>query len=124
MGEILSLNTHIQNKTFSKTVLPFFTDLNPHFNYYREEEQSVFFLKAELYLFVFLRFIPPSVETALPTLESVFEKMDFTSRISTGEWVIDCVYEFDPNKSNHLLKDIHAIKNSGVYHFVEKVLNQ
>jgi hypothetical protein len=120
MGKIVNLQDFILERTFTNSVIPFFTGFNPYFNHYKEGDEAVFLIQTDMFLFIFLKFIPKNEPTKLPTIQQCFEKITFQSRISDGEWVVEGVHELENTAAKELLNDCKSIENSDVYAFLKK----
>lgn len=111
-------------KAFRKSVVPFFTRISSSFHHYREENESIVILSQNEYAFIFLKFINKNETTSLPTLIECFEPYRPTSRVSSGEWLVEGIYELRTEKAKRILEAMETYNQSDVFQFLKNVLKK
>lgn len=108
------MQEYIANKHLQEQVIPFFRNLNPSFEHYKENFEIAFVLQHHLNVVVFIKFVPSNTFTDLPTLEDSFQDVRSKPRISTGEWVVETIFEIEFNRIHEIMTLISHHKNSPV----------
>jgi hypothetical protein len=90
---IIEFEGYLCHKLFDTHVLPLMKTTNTQFSYFREEFQALVILEKQPLFFVFLTYIPNGHITHLPTLEQSMNNEKGETRDSTGEWVVDTIFQ-------------------------------
>jgi len=117
MDKPIDIETFLSDKVFKKQVIPFFQQLNPSFIPYQQHFEAVFSLHHSLNLVVFLLFIPRNEPTSLPTPHDSFQDITTRPRISTGEWVVESIFEVKQEKMDYLMENISKHQEKPVSFF-------
>lgn len=120
---IIDMNEFVANKKLREEVIPFFRRLNPAFSYFREKNDMAFVLNQQIQVVVFLTFIPRSKPTHLPTLQDSFHNIRQRHRVSTGEWVVEQIFECSVSKLDELMANIQYHTENPV-HYLKKEMAQ
>lgn len=124
MSNIVNLETFLAEKKFNGEVLSFFHRLNPYFHHYKDENEAVFVLNEQIYIFVFLKYVSQNEHTKLPNIYDCFYEFKLEPRLSIGEWVVEGIYEVPEEDAAGVFKDMENVKETDVYAFLKKVIKK
>lgn len=123
-SNVTSFQGYQIEKAFRKSVVPFFSRINPRFHHYREDSESIVVLNHDEYSFVFLKYIAKNEVTLLPTLLECFEPLRPNTRISNGEWLVEGIYDVKTDKAVRILEAMDTYDQSDVFQFLKNVLKK
>ncbi|MDA1674947.1 MULTISPECIES: hypothetical protein [Bacillus cereus group] len=90
---IIDFEGYMSSDKFENGVINTMQTTNTPFSYYREGFESLVILERQPLFFVFLTYIPTGHHTHLPTLEQSMKNENGHPRQSTGEWVVDTIFQ-------------------------------
>lgn len=90
---IIDYETYKSTNLFEKDVLTVIENTNVPFSYYKEYFDALIVLKRNPQFFIFISYIPAGHLTHLPTISDSMQNLQGTPRTSTGEWVVDIIYQ-------------------------------
>lgn len=79
--------------SFENHVIPLITTANTSFSYYKEDLSGLVVLEKNPLYFVFLSYISNGVYTHYPTLEQSMNNEKGKTRKSSGEWVVETIFQ-------------------------------
>lgn len=90
---IIDFEGYMSSDKFENGVIPTIRTTNTPFSYYKEGFESLIILERQPLFFVFLRYVPTGHHTYLPTLEQSMQNQHGNPRQSSGEWVVETVFQ-------------------------------
>jgi len=106
LSNIVNMQAFVARKLLQEQVLPFFRNLNPSFEHFKENFEIAFVLQHYMNVVVFIKFIPANEFTELPTLQDSFQDIRTRPRVSTGEWVVQSIFELPFERINAIMSEI------------------
>lgn len=114
LSSVISMQDYLANKQFKEQVLPFFHRLHASFTYYQEQFDVALVLNQDIHVVVFIQYIPVNTFTELPTVTDSFHDIQTNPRVSTGEWVVENIFELSIEKSTRLLRQLDSTMQNPV----------
>lgn len=110
MDNVINMEDYKLDKNFDNQAISYFHTLNMPFQYFKDQGEAVFILKTHAYLFIFTTYIKKEVFTSLPSIKDRFLDIKNNPRTSTGEWVVEHIYELDEKQAKKFMKKLSDYK--------------
>lgn len=111
MDNIIHLKEFLRQKGLNDDVIPFFRNSSLSFQHFVEQDESLFIVKTNTFLFFFLLFIEKNVHTDLPSIQDRFQDIKHNPRISKGEWVVEHIYDVEQKMAMKYVNKLQNKKN-------------
>lgn len=120
---IVDFESYLSENLFKNNVLPLISRTETPFSYFKESFQSLIILERQPLFFLFLAYIPTGHHTHLPTLEQSMRNENGTPRESTGEWVVETIFQTRDIDAKLIFEKIDSEKvNENVINFIRDEL--
>jgi hypothetical protein len=120
---IIDFEGFLSSDKFDNGVVPMLRTLNSPFSYYKEGFESLIILERQPLFFVFLTYIPTGHHTQMPTLEQSMQNESGIVRQSTGEWVVDTVFQTRESDAKSIFIKLEQQKiNNNIINFIREEL--
>lgn len=104
MDNVVHLKDFLWQKRFNEEVIPFFQHLQLSYQHFRHQSEGLCIVKTHLYLFIFLTYVEKNEYTTLPSIGDRFHDIKSHPRTSTGEWVVEHIYQVDEKHTKKLME--------------------